>query len=87
MRNQQARKGPCCCSWGLMRPSDGFPEFPCWRCPQHGGKDSVMGSPNEMCKRHVRAAQGLPNPLVFDHEGPTPSEVEDAISSIRKDMP
>lgn len=45
--------GQCCCAWGSAVSGE-FPEFPCARCPRHG--EHGMGAPDEMCRRHRKAA-------------------------------
>lgn len=81
--NQSPHAPQCCCNWGLMLREDGFPEFPCWDCPRHGGPDSVMGSVNERCKRHAKHPVDIASLKAL--LGVQQAEVDAAIESIRKD--
>lgn len=55
------KKRPCCCNYGSAVSGE-WPEFECFRCPEHGG---TIGRPTERCKRHTRKSDNQPSDL--DH--------------------
>lgn len=47
----------CCCRAGAAVSGE-YPEFPCHRCPVHGGE--FDDGPDEMCRRHRSEAPAFP---------------------------